>query len=375
MIEGDSFTPIAYSLLFISHIMDTYIHISPLLMTFLSTCLIVYIGCVKSSKIFTEEQKEEIEAMKQKDAWMFPVTGSAILFGLFIIFKYLNKDYINILFHCYFTVIGAYSISALINEKICQYSFFKKYAEKKIFTVPVIPFLVEKETTVFQLDIITFCMGSVVGLFYFFLKNWQLNNVLGCSFSIFGIENMLLGEYKIGLILLSLLFFYDIFWVFFTEVMVSVAKNLDGPIKLKFPKFLNPIENKDFNMIGLGDIVVPGVYIALMLRFDIVQFIRKNGSVNNLKMNYQNFKYFFHTFFGYCLGIIVTLGIMVLFNHAQPALLYLVPGVLISSTGTSIFKGEFKALWNFNEEKVQKEEFNKDKKENEENDGNKDKKE
>ena len=98
---------------------------------------------------------------------------------------------------------------------------------------------------------------------------------------------MLLGEYKIGLILLSLLFFYDIFWVFFTEVMVSVAKNLDGPIKLKFPKILNPLENKDFNMIGLGDIVIPGnmiglgdivipgVYIALMLRFDIVIVILK----------------------------------------------------------------------------------------------------
>ena len=86
MIEGDSFTPIAYILLSLSHILDTYIHINLLFMTFLSTCL-VYIGYVKSSKIFTEEQKEEIEAMKQKDAWMFPVTGSEILFGLFIIFK------------------------------------------------------------------------------------------------------------------------------------------------------------------------------------------------------------------------------------------------------------------------------------------------
>ena len=62
---------------------------------------------------------------------------------------------------------------------------------------------------------------------------------------------------------------------------------------------------------------------------------------------------------GYCIGIIVTLLIMVLFNHAQPALLYLVPGVLITSTGTSIINGEFKVLWNFNEEKVQKEEFKK----------------
>ena len=70
-------------------------------------------------------------------------------------------------------------------------------------------------------------------------------------------------------------------------------------------------------------------------------------------MNYSNFKYFINTYIGYCIGIIVTLLIMVLFNHAQPALLYLVPGVLITSTGTSII------LWNFNEEKVQKEEFKK----------------
>ena len=112
-------------------------------------------------------------------------------------------------------------------------------------------------------------------------------------------------------------------------------------------------------MIGLGDIVIPGVYIALMLRFDIVQYIRKNGNIKNLKMNYSNFKYFFNTFIGYCIGIIVTLGVMILFNHAQPALLYLVPGVLITSTGTSIITGEFKTLWNFNEKKVQKEEFKK----------------
>ena len=33
------------------------------------------------------------------------------------------------------------------------------------------------------------------------------------------------------------LFFYDIFWVFGTPVMVSVAKNLDAPIKLLFPRW------------------------------------------------------------------------------------------------------------------------------------------
>jgi minor histocompatibility antigen H13 len=28
------------------------------------------------------------------------------------------------------------------------------------------------------------------------------------------------------------LFFYDIFWVFGTDVMVTVAKSFDGPIKV-----------------------------------------------------------------------------------------------------------------------------------------------
>jgi minor histocompatibility antigen H13 len=90
---------------------------------------------------------------------------------------------------------------------------------------------------------------------------------LGIAFSIFGIENIMLGKFKVGFILLGLLFFYDIFWVLGTPVMVEVAKNLDGPIKLMFPKEIKDMyELKDFNMIGLGDIVIPGIYVALMIR-------------------------------------------------------------------------------------------------------------
>ena len=39
-----------------------------------------------------------------------------------------------------------------------------------------------------------------------------------------------------GALLLCGLFFYDIFWVFGTPVMVTVAKSLDAPIKLVFPR-------------------------------------------------------------------------------------------------------------------------------------------
>ena len=67
-----------------------------------------------------------------------------------------------------------------------------------------------------------------------------------------------------------------------------------------------------------------------MLKFNIVRYNRKNGKVENVPISFKNFKYFYATLSGYVLSIVVTHAIMVLFNHAQPALLYLIPGYLLS---------------------------------------------
>lgn len=58
---------------------------------------------------------------------------------------------------------------------------------------------------------------------YFKEKHWLANNVLGLAFSVQGIEHLSLGAVSTGVILLSGLFFYDIFWVFCTPVMVAVV--------------------------------------------------------------------------------------------------------------------------------------------------------
>ena len=47
------------------------------------------------------------------------------------------------------------------------------------------------------------------------------------------------------------------FWVFGTDVMVSVAKGLNAPIKILFPKALG-VTPVPVSMLGLGDIVIPG---------------------------------------------------------------------------------------------------------------------
>jgi minor histocompatibility antigen H13 len=59
--------------------------------------------------------------------------------------------------------------------------------------------------------------------------------------------------------------------------------------------------------------------------------------------------YFHASLVGYVIGMIATLIVMQVAEHAQPALLYLVPGVLTSLWGTALIKGDLKLLWEYNE--------------------------
>ena len=74
--------------------------------------------------------------------------------------------------------------------------------------------------------------------------------------------------------------------------------------------------------------------------------------------------YFLAVIIGYLIAIITTIVVMFVFNHGQPALLYLVPGCLLAVAITALVKGEFKKVTEFVEEKYygQVEEEGQDKK-------------
>jgi minor histocompatibility antigen H13 len=364
-----------------------FVPIHPNIMTAVHTCLLVYVGCLFSTKICLisgDKEKEGIETMNTKDAWLFPVTGSCVLLGLYLLFKFFNVKYLHLLLHLYFTLIGAFSIGQLVEGKIIDKQPYKSLGEQVLFNIPKIPYFNPEGSQVTKLNIYTFLFGLFFGILYFFKKNWILNNLLGMAFSIFGIENLMLGQYKVGLILLVVLFFYDIFWVFYTPVMVSVAKNIEGPVKLMFPKLQEAInllpkddeyagkayDPREYNMIGLGDIVIPGAYVSLMLRFDIYLYKKAKNDIS--KFGFKNMKYFLTTFIFYNLGILLTLSVMYIFKHAQPALLYLVPCTLIPSTFLAFQQKELSTLWAFNEEKLD-EEAKKGKKEDDDDDDDDDK--
>jgi|LakMenE18May11ns_1017448.scaffolds.fasta_scaffold8716723_1 minor histocompatibility antigen H13 len=58
--------------------------------------------------------------------------------------------------------------------------------------------------------------------------------------------------------------------------MVTVAKSIDLPMKIKFA-YLDSLTNEiKYSMLGLGDIVLPGLLVSLCIKYDIDSFIIQN---------------------------------------------------------------------------------------------------
>jgi len=306
--------------------------------------------------------------------------GSTVLFGLYLLFNMFSKEYINLLLTSYFLLFGLFALTGVISD-LFTYLFFnetnnnkknnnnnrkgeKKEEEIFDFDWSFTPFWAKEKTEIKfnKIDILAFFISCGVVAWYATTKHWIANNILGLSFSIQGIALLSLTSYRVGCLLLSGLFFYDIFWVFGTDVMVTVAKSFDAPIKLLFPRDIFA-EVFKFSMLGLGDIVIPGVFVALMLRFDRHLHEMKNKNAKNISQSFPR-PFFTATFIGYTFGLVMTLVVMHVFEAAQPALLYLVPACIFFSSFTAIVRGEFKELMSYEEggnEEETKEEEKKDK--------------
>lgn len=85
-------------------------------------------------------------------------------------------------------------------------------------------------------------------------------------------------------------------------------------------------------MLGLGDIVIPGIFIALLLRFD-------------KSLGRGSHTYFNASFLAYIIGLVTTFIVMIVFKHAQPALLYLVPACISFPLGLAAIKGDITAMF------------------------------
>jgi len=184
-------------------------------------------------------------------------------------------------------------------------------------------------------------------------SHWILSNVVALAFAYNAISLLYLDSFATGSILLGGLFFYDVWWVFGSKavfgaganVMVDVAKSFEAPIKIVFPK--NLATASDFTLLGLGDIVLPGVFLALALRFDYHLALER--AAVPFKPHAQRFPkpYFCSCFVAYVLGLATTILVMHTFRAAQPALLYLSPACVVSVALRAALRGESAQLWGY----------------------------
>ncbi|PIC34230.1 hypothetical protein B9Z55_013948 [Caenorhabditis nigoni] len=202
-------------------------------------------------------------------------------------------------------------------------------------------------------DLISLLLCSPVLISHLYKRHWITNNIIGVSFSIVGIQHLHLSSFKAGSLLLCGLFLYDIFWVFGTDVMTSVAKGIDAPILLQFPQDIyrnGPWEANKYSMLGLGDIVIPGIFIALLRRFDY-RVVQSTAEAKAPQSSLKGRYYFSVTVIAYMAGLFITMAVMHHFKAAQPALLYLVPCCLFVPLLLAAIRGEVSALWNYDEGK------------------------
>lgn len=131
------------------------------------------------------------------------------------------------------------------------------------------------------IEIGSLCLSSIIILFYVLTSNWIINNIIAISFAKWAVENWIQTKIWQVLIIYIGLMAYDVFFVFRTDIMITVAKSFESPMKLLIPS------NAGFNMVGLGDIIIPGLLVSLSLRIDFVrELIHKSIKKNQISKLY-----------------------------------------------------------------------------------------
>ena len=302
---------------------------------------------------------EGIETMSKDDVKWFPIQAGGTLLGLYGFIQFFGKEVLNPILLTYMGVGASQVIKSFMLS--LNVPTFEKLEEKKLFHLKI-GFL-ELDHMVTMMDIVGLAISGVLVAIYIISKSWIFNNLLATLLSINAIQMIFLGNFKNGFMMLIALFFYDIFFVFGTDVMLTVAKSIDAPIKILFPTDWSADPPK-FSLLGLGDIVIPGIFMAMCLRYDVLRSLNvkavnrlsDEGNADEVVQMLRKARvkaprpYFYGCVIGYIIAIITTVVIMIVFEHGQPALLYLVPACLGATLINALRLGELKTIWEFTEE-------------------------
>ncbi|KZT29203.1 hypothetical protein NEOLEDRAFT_1128801, partial [Neolentinus lepideus HHB14362 ss-1] len=171
-----------------------------------------------------DEDADIVERLSSEDAWMFPVVGSIVLFGLYLVVRYLGKEWINWLLGWYFAVAGVGSVwqalTALARMALgaARWKSFDKISFQ-LSKGPTALLALSLRTPALLLLPPSFVPSLLYTFLPYFRKSAVVSDVLALSFSYNALTLLKLDSFRTGCILLAGLFVYDVWWVFGTEVV------------------------------------------------------------------------------------------------------------------------------------------------------------
>jgi len=120
--------------------------------------------------------------------------------------------------------------------------------------------------------------------------------------------------------------------------MMTVATKVEAPVKFIFPAPPSDTpRDYEFSVLGLGDVVIPGLFVGLMAKADEI-------------LQPKNVSYFSVAVVAYALGLAACFTANEIYHNGQPALLYLDPALVGSTLLVANINGQVSDLWAFKEE-------------------------
>lgn len=288
--------------------------------------------------------------MKKENALAAPIGASVSIGFLYFLIK-MGLDP-GILYAIAVSIFGALSISD-IGVPLLRNVLPESFATTKIKVSNEIKKILKLDDEFDELPLdglTTLFLGIACTIGYWspiaMEQKFILSNFLAWSLAMTSLGAISLGSFQTAAILLAGLFFYDIFWVFGTDVMMTVATKVEAPVKFLFtappPYDINaPPREYNFSVLGLGDVVIPGLFIRFMSKMDSVL---KPSSVLG---------YFDSATLAYGLGLGVCFAVNEITHAGQPALLYLDPACIGSALVCAAANGQLEDVWNFEEERIE----------------------
>jgi ABC-type multidrug transport system fused ATPase/permease subunit len=287
-----------------------------------------------------------------------------------IIYIFIASAVLLFLFYFINSILSIFNILVAFQCFICLYYTFKFFS-KKFFNI----FFQKKIKKLFYnlkiYHIISLLLTTILVCLYFYMKNWQLNNIMAFGLVFYILSFLLIKNFIVCFTFLIGIFFYDTFWVFYSHkiftdnVMLTVATKIDLPIKLEMPILFSNNPLKNCMLLGLGDLALPGMVIKYCKRFDDLSKKLKKGKGGYYKL----------CFILYICSVISAMIAVYVFDSGQPVLFYISPSFIVGLLFRAFKKGELKDFWNGLKEETKnnkKDEKNNNKKDSEKINNNKD---